>query len=97
MGGAFDGEVRTIGNLGRNTLINPGFAQLDFSLSKSTYATEDLNVEVKFEGFNLLNRANLGSPDTRIFTSSGNPDSDAGFIENTRGERQIQIGLRLSF
>ncbi len=97
VGGIWDGDIRTIGNLGRATLINPGFAQLDFSLSKSSYATEDLNVEVKFEGFNLLNRANLGTPDDTIFSSSGRRRSSAGRIGSTRGERQIQIGLRLSF
>ena len=83
MGGAFDGEVRTLGNAGRNTLINPGFAQLDFSLSKNTNATEDLNIEFKVEGFNLLNRVNLGGVRTRVFDDDGDFESDIGRINSS--------------
>ncbi|MBI2822597.1 MAG: TonB-dependent receptor, partial [Acidobacteria bacterium] len=52
--------ARTIGNLGRNTLISPGVANLDFSLSKNVRATERVHAQFRVECFNLLNRANLG-------------------------------------
>jgi hypothetical protein len=84
--------------VGRNTLIGPGVAVVDFSLTKNTQASETVNVQFRAEFFNILNRANYALPDTRVFTSSGSPDNSAGFIEDlTNSPREIQLGLRVVF
>ena len=94
----FDGEIVTIGNVGRNTLMAPGVANLDFSLTKNNQVTEVVTVQFRAEFFNALNRANFREPRSRIFNSSGNLESDAGNLTrlSTRA-RQIQFGLRILF
>jgi hypothetical protein len=49
----------TVGNTRRNQLIGPGLAQWDMTLAKDTRVTESLNVELRWEVYNLLNRGNF--------------------------------------
>lgn len=55
----------TVGNSRRNLLRGPGLSQWDMSLIKNTKITERLSVELRWEVYNILNRANfsLGSID----------------------------------
>jgi hypothetical protein len=50
------------GSLGRNSLIGPHFRQFDFSIYKKTQLTERLNMELRFEGYNVLNHPNFANP-----------------------------------
>ncbi|MCH7978256.1 MAG: carboxypeptidase regulatory-like domain-containing protein [Acidobacteria bacterium] len=91
-----------LGNLGRNTMIAPGVATVDFSLAKTfplSAITEDARIEFRGEFFNLFNRPNFGLPIDDVFgRRSLRPDSDAGAITETNGSaRQIQFALRLTF
>jgi hypothetical protein len=89
------------GNVGPGTLIGPGVANLDFTLTKNTAIPlfgEAGNLEFRAELFNLLNRSNFSNPSTAIFQATGVRDPDAGRIESTRtSSRQVQIALRLAF
>ena len=54
--------------------------------------------QLRFEAFNAFNWANLGSPGTSIFTSSGTRNATAGTIASTAtAARQIQIGVKFMF
>jgi hypothetical protein len=89
------------GNLGRNTLIGPGLAKLDFSVFKNNYVkriSESFNVQFRTEFFNILNRANFASPTDNLqaFDQSGQPISSAGLITQTQTtSRQIQVALKI--
>jgi hypothetical protein len=89
------------GNLGRNTVIGPGLANLDFSLFKNDRIrsiSESCSVQFRAEFFNVFNRANFASPnDNRIvFDQTGSPISSAGLITSTQTpSRQIQLALKL--
>ncbi len=87
----------TYGNVGRNTLIGPGLAELDVSVLKSTAISERVHLQFRAEFFNILNRANFGTPNTVVFTSaSAVPAPTAGVITSTSTtSRQIQFGLKL--
>ena len=86
------------GNLGRNTLIGPGFVNVDFSLVKITPVGEHLKTEFRAEFFNLFNHANFGLPSLLIFSTNGTVRGAAGRIQATSNtSRQIQFGLKLSF
>jgi hypothetical protein len=66
------------GNSGRNILTGPGLMNFDFSLVKNTKVTrisETFNVQLKWEVFNLFNRANFNPPVTNetIFDASALP------------------------
>jgi hypothetical protein len=83
------------GNLGRDTLIGPGLATWDFSLLKSTAVREGMNLQFRFEFFNLLNRANFNVPNAVVFTPTG-VSPTAGVITSTATtSRQIQLGAKL--
>lgn len=89
---------RTFGNLARNTLIAPGVATFDFSLTKNTFLNETINLQFRAEFFNLLNRANFGIPGTTVFDNQGILQADAGRITSTiTTSRQVQFGLKFIF
>ena len=86
------------GNVGRNTLTTPGFANVDLTLTKLFPVTERLKVDFRAEFFNLLNRANFGLPSNAIFNSNGTFRGTAGRINSTTTtSRQIQFGLKFLF
>jgi hypothetical protein len=87
----------TYGNLGRGTYSGPGLVSVDLSLLKSVKVSERTNVQVRAEGFNLLNRANFATPNTTVF-AGGAISPSAGLITSTvTTSRQIQFGLKLVF
>ncbi len=99
----------TVGNLGRDTLTGPGFADWDLSLLKSTRISERARVQFRAEVFNLLNHTNLLTPNAVIFSSGpsqGNTAAQttaavqsptAGVITAASTSRQIQLGLKFIF
>jgi hypothetical protein len=90
--------ARTIGNLGRDTLIASGIANFDFSLSKNARLSERVAAQFRAELFNVLNRANLDIPARQVFDSRGRRSGNAGFISRTTTTaRQLQFGLKLVF
>ena len=84
-------EPFQFGNSGRNTVVGPGLASLDLSLSKSFAMAEDGRIEFRAEVFNALNRSNLELPDGFI----GRPTF--GKILSALPAREIQLVLRWSF
>ena len=54
--------TRHFGNMGRNSLRGPAFKQFDFALFKNTKLTERVNLQLRAEIFNLLNRPNFSNP-----------------------------------
>ena len=63
-------QLGRFGTVGRNTLIGPGLATVDFSLFKTFDLGEDRSFQFRAEFFNIMNRANFGDPDTSPFLSS---------------------------
>ncbi len=85
------------GNVGRNTLIGPGFANVDLSLVK-TVQVKTYRVSLRGEMYNVLNRANFGLPDTNVINGKGVANGGAGRITSTAAPaRQIQFGIRLDW
>jgi len=91
-------QLGFLGTLGRNTLTSPGLATFDLSLFKNFQFTEETRLQFRAELFNLLNRANFGTPAAFPFTTGGALDGNAGRISSTRTKaREIQFGLRFVF
>jgi carboxypeptidase family protein/TonB-dependent receptor-like protein len=88
----------TYGNLGRNTIIGPGVANVDLALGKSFKLHEKANVAFKAELFNIMNHANLGLPNQNSVAANGNANPAAGRISYTlASSRQIQFGLKINY
>ena len=104
---AFELQPRgRLGTLGRNTMIGPGFATLDISLTRTVPITEQHTLQFRLEVFNLFNRANFSHPQNRgagggviIFNNtSGVPIGNAATIfSTTSSSRQLQLGMRYTF
>ena len=94
-------DAGTYGNLGRNTLRMDGGANLDFSIFKNTAIpsiSEDFNVQLRAEFFNIFNHAQFGVPDLLLFTPGGGRRGAAGQVRRTvTTSRQIQFGLKFIF
>jgi len=86
----------TFGNAGRNSLLGPGYGEVDLSLTKAFAITEKTHVDLKWDVFNALNRENLATP-----TCSG-----AAFVDYVNAgqicsivnfRRRMQLGVHLTF
>jgi hypothetical protein len=99
----------TIGNLGRDTLTGPGYADWDLSLLKSTALTEGIRLQFRAEFFNVLNHTNLQTPNEVVYTSGPTQGTianqtaaavqspTAGVVSAASTSRQIQLALKLIF
>jgi hypothetical protein len=81
----------TFGNAGRNTVLGPGYSDVDFSIQKQTRLTEALKLRFRAEAFNLFNHPNFDTPNRIAFTPN------FGRIFSAQPSRQIQLGLKLEF
>lgn len=93
------------GNVGRNTIIGPGFFNMDISILKTfpVGINEGSRLQFHADFFNLLNTPNFGRPERRpIRVSRGRGSLQGGARESqirstVSVERQIQFGLKLVF
>ena len=81
-----------------NTLIGPGLINLDAVLSKNLTLGRGLRAQVRFEMFNVLNRANFANPSQIVVFDAAGPVASAGRITSTvTSSRQLQFGVKLMF
>jgi hypothetical protein len=91
-----------LGNLGKNTIIGPDLANVDFSLVKRMKMSalgESGSLDFRVEFFNLFNRANFDLPTKErmaVFTRTSQRE-DVGRITSAGLSREIQFGLKLRF
>jgi hypothetical protein len=81
----------TFGNEGRNSNRGPGFANLDFSLTRDVNLARSARLQIRGEFLNALNHTNLEIPQT-TYGSAG-----FGTITSSYSARLIQVGGRIVF
>jgi hypothetical protein len=92
------------GNLGRNALTGPGYANWDISLYKQTRISERVTTQLRWETFNTFNHTQFTNPGTTGI-SVPNPGAavnaatagQTGRFTNTRDARSMQLALKLFF
>jgi hypothetical protein len=90
----------TVGNLGRNNLVGPGYIDTDFGVLKSTRLNEKINLQFRAELFNIFNHPNFATPGGGAFSAGvvATPSSTANQITSIVGNaRQTQFSLKLIF
>ena len=89
----------TYGNVSRDALTGPGLSEFDFSATRNARLTERLGLQFRAEFFNILNHANLQTPNEVVYTSATSGVSPtAGLVSATSTtSRQIQFGAKLQF
>ena len=55
------GTTSLLGNVGRNQLVGPGYADVDLSVIKNIPITERIKLQLRAEMYNMFNRINLAS------------------------------------
>ncbi len=96
--------IGTVGNAGRNSVRQPGIAQLDVGIFKSFRFGEHYSVKFKWELFNALNHAMFayatGNKRSGSFgTLFATPDVGIGLnpVLGTGAQRNMQFGVSVSF
>src|SRR3984957_19508284 len=86
----------TFGDAGRNSLMGPGFGEVDLSLTKSFAITERAHLDLKWDVFNALNRVNLAQPtgDGAAFVDVSNAGQITSIVDF---RRRMQLGVHLVF
>lgn len=79
------------GNEKVNQFRNPGFAEVNTTLSKDMAITERVRFQLRLDAFNLFNRVNLGGVDSNM------ADGSFGKSTNQLEPRWLQIGGRIQF
>jgi hypothetical protein len=81
----------TFGSAPRNSVVGPGYANLDLALAKTWRLPRTSVLELRWEIFNLFNRANFDLPN-RVFGSPA-----FGRISSAKTPREMQAGIRFTF
>ncbi|MBM3819660.1 MAG: TonB-dependent receptor [Acidimicrobiia bacterium] len=81
----------TFGSARRNSVLGPGYANVDLAVAKTWAIAAGPRLELRWEVFNLLNRANFDLPN-RIF---GTPNF--GRIFSAKSPREMQLGAKVTF
>ena len=91
-----DPPLYTFGNAGRNSLLGPGYGEVDLSLTKTFAITEGVRLALKWDAFNALNHVNLANPTCSgaAFVDIGNAGQICSIVDF---RRRMQIGAHLSF
>jgi hypothetical protein len=93
--------VKGFGNLGRNTIVGPGFEDVDLALYKDTRITEKLRAQFRADTFNIFNHPNLAQPNRTVSTAATNTFGQILATRSPIGDsgssRQIQLALKLIF
>jgi hypothetical protein len=95
----------TFGNVTRNSLVGPGYINLNADLIKRfELPGEGKNLELRLDGFNVFNTPNLANPGASL-ASSSSANQNFGIITATVGTngvvgsngRRVQIGAVLRY
>jgi hypothetical protein len=98
----FYNQGNAFGNLGRNSVIGPGFANVDLAIIKNTaiHQTDHSDVRLQFRAdiFDLANHPNFGQPNLTVGSSTFGLISSTRFPTGDSGSsRQMQLALKLMF
>ena len=83
------------GDAGRGLVPGPGFASLDFEISKDMSFGENMNIRFSAEAFNALNHTNFRNPSTSVCPVDA--PCTTNIITGAFDPRRIQLGLKFRF
>jgi hypothetical protein len=95
---SFQNTTNSQGNLSRNRIYGPGFADLDLSGQKDTKITERVTLRLRADAFDILNHPNFAQPSGSTTSSSFGQISATRFATSDGGSsRQLQISGKILF
>ena len=95
---SFQNVTAGLGNIARNSVTGPGFADIDLSGEKSTKITERLTFNLRADAFDILNHPNFGQPTGNTASSTFGQILATRFATSDGGSsRQLQISGKFIF
>lgn len=86
------------GNMSRNSLRGPGFADTDFSIEKNTTIYEAVKFQFRVDAFDIFNHPSFGNPNTSANSSTFGTISSTRFpVGDLGSSRQLQIVGKIIF
>ena len=74
-----DPAYGTFGSEGRNTLIGPGFTNIDLSIAKEfTLHWESVKLGIRADAYNIMNHINFANPDADVGYTCSNMTTACG-------------------
>jgi len=90
--------INGVGNIQRNAITGPGFADLDVSGEKQTKIFENLTFTLRADAFDILNHPNFGQPSGNAQSTTFGQISGTRFATSDGGSsRQLQISGKFTF
>jgi hypothetical protein len=93
----------SFGDFHRNSIYGPGILNFNMALYKNFNFTENMRIQLRFEGFNVFNHTqwaninySLSAPTSGTIFSGSNAGS-SGQITSARDPRQLQLGGKFYF
>ena len=87
-----------LGDIQRNAVTGPGYADVDLSGEKDTKIFEGLNFNLRVDAFDILNHPNFGQPSGNVQSSVFGQISSTRFAVSDGGSsRQLQISGKFTF
>ena len=101
-----NGAAQQVGNVGRNSMIGPGFFNLNAALSKTAQINERLKLQLRLETVNTTNTPQFANPNGGCCTANnanfgyvtGTVGSGSGSVNaGTGGPRSVQVAAKFTF
>ncbi len=95
---SFQNPITGLGNIQRNAVTGPGFADVDLSAEKNTKLTERVTFKLRVDAFDILNHPNFGQPTGNTASSTFGQISSTRFATSDGGSsRQLQLSGKFVF
>jgi hypothetical protein len=100
------GAAQQVGNVGRNSMIGPGFFNLNAALAKTTTFGERLAMQLRLETVNTTNTPQFANPNATCCTSN---NANFGYVTSTLSSgsgsvnagtgapRSVQLAVKFTF
>jgi hypothetical protein len=95
---SFQNVTAGLGDIQRNAVTGPGFADVDLSGEKTTKITERVAFKLRADAFDILNHPNFGQPTGNTAASTFGQISSTRFATSDGGSsRQLQLSGKFVF
>jgi Carboxypeptidase regulatory-like domain len=95
---SYQNTSNSLGNMSRNMIFGPGFADIDLSAAKDTKITERLNLKLRVDAFDIFNHPNFGQPVGNTTSTTFGQISSTRFATSDGGSsRQLQLSAKFVF
>ncbi len=87
-------QIATFGNARPGSIIGPSLTQIDATVGRTFSIKELVKLDVKLDGFNVLNHVNYNQPSASF---SGTYGGGFGVISSANAMRELQLSVHIIY